>query len=43
MMQTHSTHPDEEDSSPNKWISVGDTKVIDAFVFRFYFRVGRKQ
>lgn len=27
MIRTHSTHPEEEDSSPNKWISVGDTKV----------------
>lgn len=27
MIRTHSTHPEEEDASPNKWISVGDTKV----------------
>ncbi|XP_055852491.1 DNA-directed RNA polymerase II subunit RPB1-like [Episyrphus balteatus] len=28
MTRTHSTHPDEEDDGPYKWISVGDTKVI---------------
>ena len=28
MERTHSTHPDDEDSGPYKWISPGDTKVI---------------
>jgi len=28
MIRTHSTHPDEEDDSPFKWISPGDTKVV---------------
>lgn len=28
MLRTHSTHPDDEDSGPYKWISPGDTKVI---------------
>ncbi|CAF4965887.1 unnamed protein product, partial [Rotaria magnacalcarata] len=27
-VRTHSQHPDEEDSGPNKWISPGDTKVL---------------
>ena len=27
-VRTHSQHPDEEDSSVNKWISPGDTKVL---------------
>ncbi|OWF51528.1 DNA-directed RNA polymerase II subunit RPB1-like [Mizuhopecten yessoensis] len=27
-IRTHSTHPDEEDSGPYKWISPGDTKVL---------------
>lgn len=27
-MRTHSTHPDDEDSGPYKWISPGDTKVL---------------
>lgn len=27
MIRTHSTHPDEEDDGPYKWISPGDTKV----------------
>jgi hypothetical protein len=27
MIRTHSTHPDEEDDGPFKWISPGDTKV----------------
>ncbi|CAK9294858.1 unnamed protein product [Gordionus sp. m RMFG-2023] len=27
-VRTHSTHPDEEDSGPYKWISPGDTKVL---------------
>ncbi|CAD5225568.1 unnamed protein product [Bursaphelenchus okinawaensis] len=27
-LRTHSTHPDDEDSGPYKWISPGDTKVI---------------
>ncbi|CAK5022774.1 unnamed protein product [Meloidogyne enterolobii] len=26
--RTHSTHPDDEDSGPYKWISPGDTKVL---------------
>lgn len=28
MVRTHSTHPDDEDSGPYKWISPGDTKVV---------------
>ncbi|XP_013134888.1 PREDICTED: DNA-directed RNA polymerase II subunit rpb1-like isoform X2 [Papilio polytes] len=28
MIRTHSTHPDEEDDGPYKWISPGDTKVV---------------
>nr|CAD7194309.1 unnamed protein product [Timema douglasi] len=28
MIRTHSTHPDEEDEGPYKWISPGDTKVM---------------
>ncbi|EFX79678.1 hypothetical protein DAPPUDRAFT_304478 [Daphnia pulex] len=28
MMITHSTHPDDEDEGPYKWISPGDTKVM---------------
>ncbi|XP_070538293.1 DNA-directed RNA polymerase II subunit RPB1-like [Ptychodera flava] len=28
LIRTHSTHPDEEDSGPYKWISPGDTKVL---------------
>ena len=27
-MRTHSTHPDDEDEGPYKWISPGDTKVL---------------
>jgi hypothetical protein len=27
LIRTHSTHPDEEDEGPYKWISPGDTKV----------------
>lgn len=27
VLRTHSTHPDDEDSGPYKWISPGDTKV----------------
>lgn len=27
-LRTHSTHPDDEDQGPYKWISPGDTKVI---------------
>ncbi|KAK3607289.1 hypothetical protein CHS0354_002914 [Potamilus streckersoni] len=27
-VRTHSTHPDEEDKGPYKWISPGDTKVL---------------
>ncbi|KAI0233692.1 DNA-directed RNA polymerase II subunit RPB1 [Lamellibrachia satsuma] len=27
-VRTHSTHPDEEDRGPYKWISPGDTKVL---------------
>ena len=26
-IRAHSTHPDDEDSGPYKWISPGDTKV----------------
>ncbi|KAJ1362952.1 DNA-directed RNA polymerase II subunit rpb1 [Parelaphostrongylus tenuis] len=28
VLRTHSTHPDDEDSGPYKWISPGDTKVL---------------
>uniref|UniRef100_A0A1B6E299 DNA-directed RNA polymerase subunit n=1 Tax=Clastoptera arizonana TaxID=38151 RepID=A0A1B6E299_9HEMI len=28
MIRTHSTHPDDEDNGPFKWISPGDTKVM---------------
>lgn len=28
MIRTHSTHPDDEDDGPYKWISPGDTKVM---------------
>ncbi|KFM80989.1 DNA-directed RNA polymerase II subunit RPB1, partial [Stegodyphus mimosarum] len=28
LIRTHSTHPDEEDDGPYKWISPGDTKVL---------------
>ncbi|XP_043217204.1 DNA-directed RNA polymerase II subunit RPB1-like [Amphibalanus amphitrite] len=28
MVRTHSTHPDDEDSGPYKWVSPGDTKVL---------------
>ncbi|KAI1289307.1 DNA-directed RNA polymerase II subunit RPB1 [Halotydeus destructor] len=28
LIRNHSTHPDEEDDGPYKWISVGDTKVL---------------
>ncbi|XP_025193833.1 DNA-directed RNA polymerase II subunit RPB1-like isoform X2 [Melanaphis sacchari] len=28
LIRTHSTHPDEEDNGPYKWISPGDTKVM---------------
>lgn len=28
VVRTHSTHPDDEDSGPYKWISPGDTKVL---------------
>ena len=27
LIRSHSTHPDEEDKGPYKWISPGDTKV----------------
>lgn len=27
VLRTHSTHPDDEDNGPYKWISPGDTKV----------------
>ena len=27
VIRTHSTHPDDEDDGPYKWISPGDTKV----------------
>lgn len=30
LIRTHSTHPDEEDKGPYKWISPGDTKVYIA-------------
>ncbi|PIO76814.1 RNA polymerase Rpb1, domain 7 [Teladorsagia circumcincta] len=28
VLRTHSTHPDDEDAGPYKWISPGDTKVL---------------
>ncbi|XP_003371714.1 DNA-directed RNA polymerase II subunit RPB1 [Trichinella spiralis] len=28
LIRTHSTHPDDEDNGPYKWISPGDTKVL---------------
>jgi DNA-directed RNA polymerase II subunit RPB1 len=28
LIKTHSTHPDDEDNGPYKWISPGDTKVL---------------
>ncbi|KAF2367731.1 RNA polymerase Rpb1 domain 7 [Trinorchestia longiramus] len=28
LVKTHSTHPDDEDDTSNKWISPGDTKVL---------------
>src|SRR5699024_5239606 len=28
LIRNHSTHPDEEDDGPYKWISPGDTKVL---------------
>lgn len=31
LIKTHSTHPDDEDDGPYKWISPGDTKVGAAF------------
>jgi len=35
MIRTHSTHPDEEDDGPFKWISPGDTKVIAVIFLNF--------
>ena len=32
MIRTHSTHPDEEDDGPFKWISPGDTKVYSVLI-----------
>jgi hypothetical protein len=32
MIRTHSTHPDEEDDGPFKWISPGDTKVVSILI-----------
>lgn len=32
VIRTHSTHPDDEDDGPYKWISPGDTKVDDEAV-----------
>jgi hypothetical protein len=32
MIRTHSTHPDEEDDGPFKWISPGDTKVVSIMI-----------
>lgn len=37
LIRTHSTHPDEEDGGPHKWISPGDTKV------NLWVRVVRRQ
>lgn len=34
LIKTHSTHPDDEDSGPYKWISPGDTKVSFEFEAR---------
>lgn len=28
LIRNHSTHPDDEDEGPNKWLTVGDTKVL---------------
>lgn len=28
LVKTHSTHPDDEDRGPYKWLSPGDTKVF---------------
>lgn len=36
-MRTHSTHPDDEDNGPYKWISPGDTKVIMSLLCRRRF------
>lgn len=38
LIRTHSTHPDDEDNGPYKWISPGDTKVTvkaDFFIINF--------
>lgn len=37
MIRTHSTHPDDEDEGPYKWISPGDTKVIFSFFFACFW------
>lgn len=40
LIRAHSTHPDEEDSGPYKWISPGDTKVSwKMCLFVFFFAV----
>lgn len=49
-IRTHSTHPDEEDKGPYKWISPGDTKVntctpipvLETQRFRLMFSVDKK-
>ena len=35
-VRTHSTHPDDEDKGPYKWISPGDTKVCPQIVTRHF-------
>jgi DNA-directed RNA polymerase II subunit RPB1 len=35
LIRTHSTHPDEEDKGPYKWISPGDTKVLTVSLFTY--------
>lgn len=34
LVKTHSTHPDDEDDGPYKWISPGDTKVTSPVITR---------
>lgn len=40
LIKTHSTHPDDEDSGPYKWISPGDTKVSFEFEARKEIKKG---
>ena len=41
-IRAHSTHPDDEDSGPYKWISPGDTKVKRAII-PFYVQAKLKR